>query len=47
MENMLRKRVILVAIACVIVLATFTRIGYESLGWGGYWYVDLVPPWRR
>ena len=38
---------IALAIAGVIMLATFTRIGYERLGWGGYWYVCFTPPWKR
>ena len=25
----------------------FIRVGYHSLGWGGYIYVDIVNPWKR
>jgi len=27
--------------------ALFVRVGYQSLGWGGYIYVSTVSPWKR
>jgi hypothetical protein len=38
---MRQKWVLLLAVAFLITAATFVRIGYRSLGWGGYWYVEV------
>jgi cytochrome c biogenesis factor len=45
-QAMRRIRWLMFAIAIVLFLAC-VRIRYQKLGWGGYWSVDLVAPWRR
>jgi hypothetical protein len=44
-----RRRVLLISAFAVviIVLAMFTRIGYQRLGWGGYVSIDIAAPWHR
>ncbi len=27
--------------------ATFFRVEYRSLGWGGYFYIDIAAPRKR
>jgi hypothetical protein len=44
---MARRRLLRVGTLVVIMTATFVRIRHEGLGWGGYWYIELVPPWHR
>jgi len=45
---MRRKRMLLLFTAGAILLGSlFIRVGYQSLGWGGYVYVDIVNPWKR
>lgn len=45
---MRRKRTLLLFAAGAMVLgALFVRVGYRSLGWGGYIYVDIVKAWKR
>jgi hypothetical protein len=34
-------------VAAAVTAGAFVRVGYQSLGWGGYWYVDFVAPWHR
>lgn len=33
--------------AGAIMVAMFARVGYRSLGWGGYVYIDIAVPWKR
>jgi hypothetical protein len=35
------------AAAVVVIGAMFVRVGYKPLGWGGYVYVGIAPPWKR
>ncbi len=45
-EFVRRKWIIWLAVKCALVAAAFIRVGYQRLGWGGYWYVDFRVPWR-
>ena len=31
----------------LVLAAVFVRVGYKSLGLGGYVYVDIGAPWKR
>ncbi len=33
--------------ARILVCAAFIRVGYKSVGSGGYIYVDIAVPWNR
>jgi hypothetical protein len=44
---MRQQRLVLFSALIVMTLATFVRVRYEKLEWGGYWSVDVVAPWRR
>ena len=46
LKGMDRRR-LLITILLAVLVASAVRIGYEPLGWGGYWYVGMVPPWQR
>jgi hypothetical protein len=41
------KRALLLSSAILVLIASIVRIRHQQLAWGGYWYVDIVPPWRR
>lgn len=43
----MRRRRLLFVIVALVFAASFVRVGYEPLGWGGYWWVDVGVPWRR
>jgi hypothetical protein len=42
-----RKLLLFFAAGAVVFCALFVHIGYKSLGWGGYVYVDIAAPWKR
>ena len=42
-----RRKLLLFFAAGVVVVATFVRMGYKSLGWGGYVHIDIAAPWKR
>ena len=42
-----RRRLVLFAVSIVLVSAMFVRVGYKSVGWGGYIHIDIVNPWKR
>jgi hypothetical protein len=46
-EIMGRRRLLLFFAAGVVVVAMFVRVGYKSLGWGGYVYIDIAARWNR
>jgi cytochrome c biogenesis factor len=43
---MLRK-ILLTSVVLLAISATSLRIRYNTLGWGGYWDVEIIAPWHR
>ncbi|HYZ84995.1 MAG TPA: hypothetical protein VE621_11360 [Bryobacteraceae bacterium] len=43
---MARLRLLVFALLVMVMIASVVRIRYQKLGWGGYWYVEIVPPWQ-
>jgi len=43
----MRRKLLIVGITLLAIAASMVRIRYYRLGWGGYWGIDVVAPWRR
>ncbi len=43
----IRRLLLFFAVGVVLAGTTFIRVGYKSLGWGGYIYVGVAAPWKR
>ncbi len=43
----MRRKLIVMGLVLLAIIATTVRIDRHSLGWGSYWGVDFAAPWHR
>jgi hypothetical protein len=43
----MRRGLIITGMVLLAIVAATVHVSRHSLGWGSYWGIDFVAPWRR